>query len=463
MLTRARQVSALVACTVWTTVGLLLPWLVFAGGISLPSLHTALLMTGCVVLTSAFSLVRFGFAHGDRQLEVSPDTAFIVLAAVLLGPAQAALVALAGSYRAVRRRGRWNVVFSCANASLSAGVASAAVHTLVADQPAGRYVLPAAMVAAAVKDLLALVGHVLFEEARRPRSGVDLLRNTPVFAIAMLDVGLPVAAISMAGPFLGTPLAALVVVIAAEGFTWMVLRMLHDEYRQRRQNDYLRDTFSRYMPLPVADRLLEEGTEIEPGGEQREITVLFCDIREFTAWAEENQPDDVLVELNRMLADLSQAVINTDGTLDKFTGDGFMAFWGAPDDQPDHAARALRSVPQILMRVREFNMRREAEGKPALEVGVGINSGLAMVGNVGHAQRLDYTAVGDTVNLAARLEKATKEVGCPLLVSEATFLALPLGMQRQLARLESISVKGRRDRVRLYTMLTFARLRRKAG
>jgi adenylate cyclase len=195
------------------------------------------------------------------------------------------------------------------------------------------------------------------------------------------------------------------------------------------------------------------------GGDRREISVLFLDIRGFTTWSERTDPAEVFNELNLLIGELADAVLATDGTIDKFTGDGLMAFWNAPTDQPDHAARAVRSIPMLLMRVREFNLRREAQNAPPFQIGIGIATGPAMVGNVGHRDRLAFTAIGDTVNLAARLESATRDVELPALLDEHTFLTLPHPIQRQLTRLDSIEVRGRRERVRVYAPTMLVKLR----
>jgi len=445
------------AC-VWATAGLGLALSAALGlGDGLPSFSILVLAVGSAVLIAGFSQVRFEFRHRDHGVDVSLDAAFAVLAALVLAPPVAAAVALAAGLFAFRNKPAWRQLYEASSQALAVGLGGLAVQAWVSTDPSGRLVLPAALLAAAIRNTTDLTGTLLLEEVRERGGARDVIRRAPLLAIFLLDASLPVAACAMAGPFLGSPIQAFAVTAGASGLVWVVLRLLHAQHTQSVQNDYLRDTVSRYMPLPVAEQLLEHSTELELGGEQVEITVLFCDIRGFTAWAEKNQPDDVIAELNLLLTDLSESVLANGGTLDKFTGDGLMAFWGAPAAQLDHAERALKSVPQMLMRVREFNVRRERQGQPALEVGIGVNSGLAMVGNVGHRDRLNYTAVGDTVNTAARLEQATKQFDCPLLISEGTFLGLPLNMQRQLVRISSVEVKGRRDRVRLYTLISLAR------
>jgi class 3 adenylate cyclase len=453
---KLRAILTFAACAIWAACGFALP-VILLGELSTPTLAQAALIAASAILISIASQVRFSFGPETRRLEIGLDTAFVILSALILSPAVTAVVVALGSFYGLRREAPLRLIYLAANSGTAAGLASLAVASFVAQPPAATLVLPAALLAAFVRNLVLFAGKLLLEEAQAPGAGAELYRGSPLLSLFLLELTLPVAAVAMAAPHLSRPAIAFTVTAAFCGVTWLVLRILHRQVNEQQDNDYLRETVSRYMPTQVAEHLIDRSESRELGGTQHEVTVMFCDIRGFTSWAERNQPDDVINELNRLLSDLSQAVLDTDGTLDKFTGDGLMAFWGAPDPQDDHAVRAMQSVPRMLMRVREFNMERQARGEEPLEVGIGVNSGLAMVGNIGHKQRLNYTAVGDTVNLAARMEQSTKQFNCPLLVSESTFLALPTSIQRQLVRLDSISVKGRRERVRLYTLLTLAR------
>jgi len=193
----------------------------------------------------------------------------------------------------------------------------------------------------------------------------------------------------------------------------------------------------------VADELANSGQEIRLGGEQREVSVLFCDIRGFTAWSELAGAEEVIAQLNVLLRELSAAVMEAGGTLDKYTGDGLMAFWNAPLDQDDHASLACTAALDMLVRLQSSNDERILAGLAPFEIGVGVHSGLAVVGNIGHEDRLDYTAIGDTVNTSARLEAATKEVGSPVLLSAATRDLLPPRLRDLCADRGSVSVKGK--------------------
>lgn len=258
------------------------------------------------------------------------------------------------------------------------------------------------------------------------------------------------------------PVAILVGYAMDEKSYWYVVLLavpqliLHDVFRRSEQlvesevaNRRLRGQFSRYVPEAVVEQLVAEGQEIELGGEQREISVLFCDIRGFTSWSEHLPPTQIVVELNGLLGELSDCVFETGGTLDKFTGDGLMAFWGAPLEQPDHARRACDTAMMMVERLAAFNEQMGCDFK----IGIGIHSGAAVVGNIGHGERHDYTAIGDTVNLSARIEAATKDHDAALLVSQHTYAALAEDTRERFHDVGAIAVKGRAQLVRVHRLV----------
>lgn len=455
MANRLRTSVTFLVCLVWTTVGFALPAILLPEATQ-PAPLDLMLALGCMALALAFSLVRVEFRHLGQRLELAPVAGFVTLTAIVVSPAWAALVGGVAVVHQIRRSGTLlERVFLAAGGSIGAATASVAAHAVSPGTPVGRAVLGAAIAAAVTRSLVALTGQLLLAESRAPGGAYAVLRHMPVGPILILEAGLPIAAVCVAGPFLDEPPLALIVLIAAQLLTWLILRLLQQQHHGRRINARLLDTFHRYVPAHVAREVLsskrgQSGAVASLDGELREITVMFIDIRGFTSWAERTQPADVLNDLNDLLGDLAEAILSTDGTIDKFTGDGLMAFWNAPIGQTDHAARAVKSLPRILMRVRETGIRREVQRSTPLEVGIGIATGPAMVGNVGHRERLAYTAVGDTVNLAARLEKATRDQDVPALIAESTFLSLPHQLQRQLTRLASLELKGREARVRVF-------------
>lgn len=448
-------------CVLWTAAGVGMLVVLLAGA-PVPAAAELFVAIGCTLLVLAFDRFRYEFQHRGARLIAAPEAGFLVLLIVAVDPALAALAGAVVGVGGSRHLATWRErAFHVATVLLATGLPATLVHDAFGDEIRGRMVLGAVAMAALARALLVLLAQLLVAEARARFGAFIVLRDMPVLTILALEAGLPTATVAMAGPFLDDPPLALLVVLVGQLLTWRLLALQHAQFTGRRVADQLLDTFQRYVPRHVADAIVRrEGAYAasdEPSGERRELTVMFLDVRGFTSWSERTDPAEVFAELNLLLGELADAVLSTDGTLDKFTGDGLMAFWNAPLNQPDHAERAIRTVPRLLMRVREINLRREARQGPPFEVGIGIATGAAMVGSVGHRDRLSFTAIGDTVNLAARLESSTREVDVPVLLDERTFLALPHGLQRQLMRLDSIEVKGRRERVRLYAPVALAR------
>jgi adenylate cyclase len=208
-----------------------------------------------------------------------------------------------------------------------------------------------------------------------------------------------------------------------------------------REREAVKGAFARYVSRQVLDKILGSGTMPSVRGDRRRITVLFSDIRSFSTSAESMPPEDVVDLLNEYFGHMVDIVFRNQGTLDKFLGDGLMAIFGAPDDDPDQEENAIRAA--IEMQAALAGLRHRD-----IRIGIGIHSGPAIVGNIGSNQRMEYTAIGDTVNLASRLESATKELGVPIVVSEFTWNAV---QGRYPARdLGVIHVKGRAGAVQVY-------------
>jgi adenylate cyclase len=180
-----------------------------------------------------------------------------------------------------------------------------------------------------------------------------------------------------------------------------------------------RERLGRYFSPEVA-ALLAERSDDDPGSETREVTVLFSDLRDFTALSERLSGSEVVALLNECHERMVDVVFAHGGTLDKYLGDGLMAYFGAPVAQPDHAERAVRCALAMQERLAELNRSRAASGGGALRMGIGVHTGTVVLGNIGARRRREYTAIGDTVNVAARTEELTKSVGAPILVSEET-------------------------------------------
>ncbi|MCX8087243.1 MAG: adenylate/guanylate cyclase domain-containing protein [Rhodocyclaceae bacterium] len=221
--------------------------------------------------------------------------------------------------------------------------------------------------------------------------------------------------------------------------------------RAEREKRHLSALFSRYVSPGVLQALLAHPDMPGLGGRRREVTVLFSDIRDFTTLSERLEPEEVVELLNEYFERACAALLAEEATIDKFIGDAVMAEFGAPLDQPDHAERAVRAALKLHATAREFSswVERRFAGRslPRFAIGIGIHTGPAVVGNIGSHQRMEYTAVGDTVNTASRLEGMTKSVGCPILASAATVAALPRPEAFRLGRRHVLSVKGKQGEV----------------
>ncbi|MFQ6184130.1 CHASE2 domain-containing protein [Sinorhizobium meliloti] len=229
-----------------------------------------------------------------------------------------------------------------------------------------------------------------------------------------------------------------------------------DERRRRRE---ITRAFAQYLSPALVERLASDPSQLKLGGERRTLTVLFCDVRGFTTISEDmkDDPEGLTTLVNRLLTPLSEAVLNRRGTIDKYIGDCLMAFWNAPLDDPDHAVHAVQAARDMLAALGGLNAELEAEAKAAgrppkaLRIGIGINTGECVVGNMGSARRFDYSALGDAVNLASRLEGASKDYGVPLLLGEST--ATLAARKFAVAELDRITVKGRSTVSPVFTLV----------
>jgi adenylate cyclase len=216
-----------------------------------------------------------------------------------------------------------------------------------------------------------------------------------------------------------------------------------------KERDHLKETFGKYVTRQVADRILQGKPSL--GGELVPVTVLFSDIRSFTTISEKMQPKALLDFLNEYFGGMVESVMQHGGVVDKFIGDAIMAVFGAPVPAPDDTYHAVLAALEMRSRLERLNQGFRARGLPEIRTGIGLHSGLVVAGNMGHEERMEYTVIGDAVNLASRLEGMTKELKVDVLLSEDTFRAVEARVEAE--PLQKIRVKGREQEVLVYRLI----------
>jgi adenylate cyclase len=217
-----------------------------------------------------------------------------------------------------------------------------------------------------------------------------------------------------------------------------------------RERDRIKSAFSGYISRQMMEMIINKGELPGLKGERRRITVLFSDIRNFTSMAEGMRPEEVVEMLSEFFSRMVDVIIRNHGTIDKFLGDGMMVIFGAPLDDPYQEEHAVSAAVEMQRELVTLCSRWESEGRRGFKMGIGINSGSAVVGNIGSQEHMEYTAIGDTVNLAARLESATKDLQVDIIVSEHTYDSVrPLFKWNPIG---PVSVKGRLEPVHAYAV-----------
>ncbi|HOS41550.1 MAG TPA: adenylate/guanylate cyclase domain-containing protein [Spirochaetota bacterium] len=233
----------------------------------------------------------------------------------------------------------------------------------------------------------------------------------------------------------------------ATTFTFIIVYRVLTEQKEKK---FIKQTFSKFVSHSVVEELLQDPERLKLGGDKKNLTVLFSDIRGFTTISERLTPEALVVHLNEYLQEMTDVVFKYDGTLDKYVGDEIMAFWGAPIPQEDHALRACRTALEMMTRLRELNENWKSQGKPPLDIGIGINTGEMVVGFMGSSSRMDYTLMGDMVNLGARLEGTNKAYGTNIIISEFTYEHV---RDHVIVReLDLVRVKGKLKPVKIYEL-----------
>lgn len=218
-----------------------------------------------------------------------------------------------------------------------------------------------------------------------------------------------------------------------------------------RQKRLIQSAFSHYVQEELVDQLVENPEMLKLGGEKKEITVLFSDLKGFTSISESLDPEDLVDLLNSYLTDMTRIIFDNKGTLDKYIGDAIMAFWGAPVNQTNHAELACRTALQMIACTKEKSRQWAGDDGPPISVRYGINTGMMVAGNMGSEDRFNYTVMGDAVNLGARLEPANNQFGTEVIISEYTYRQLN---DEFICRpLDLIVVKGKSEPVKIYELM----------
>jgi adenylate cyclase len=225
-------------------------------------------------------------------------------------------------------------------------------------------------------------------------------------------------------------------------------------YTTYKLKEEIKKQFQKYLSPDMVDQLAENPDLLKLGGDRKELTFMFMDICGFTPISEhymkQDDPEGLVELINKFLDMQTKIILNNNGTIDKYMGDCIMSFWNAPLDCPDHAEMAVKSAEEILIATKELNEELKPLNLPPINVGIGINTGECIVGNMGSELRFDYSVIGDAVNLGARLEGQTRNYdGVDVLLGEATYLQCP---NRTFTKVDSITVKGKSEPVTVYTI-----------
>lgn len=221
---------------------------------------------------------------------------------------------------------------------------------------------------------------------------------------------------------------------------------------ERKQNLHLINAFGKYVNKDLLDEIIRYKNQLNLGGEKKELTVFFSDIRGFTGISEELPPEELGSFINKYLTQMTKIILEHKGTIDKFIGDAVMAFWNAPLPEKNHALLACKSSIAQLKALKDLNQKFTQKNLPSLQIGCGIHTGEAVVGNFGSEDRFDYTALGDTVNTASRLEGLTKYYGVNIIISESTHAFVKNHMDCR--KLDVVKVKGKKKPIIIYELCT---------
>ncbi len=218
-----------------------------------------------------------------------------------------------------------------------------------------------------------------------------------------------------------------------------------------------RGTLDRYISPQLVNYVLENLDQVNLAGEKRDLTIFFSDVRNFTTLTEASDPMQLISLLNEYLSAMTEIVFKYDGIVDKFIGDGILAYWGAFTPGQNHAIQGAKASLEMMLRLQELNLKWNAEGRPQLDIGIGLNTGLVVFGNVGSGKKIEFTVIGDAVNLAARLESTNKELGTHIIISDST--CERLGPSAEVRSLGGVKVKGKTVETEIFELLALEGIR----
>jgi adenylate cyclase len=225
----------------------------------------------------------------------------------------------------------------------------------------------------------------------------------------------------------------------------------HRLFTEESEKRWIRGVFGQYVSPQVLDLLMKHPEKLNTTGDRRESTIFFSDVAGFTTISEGLKPDELVAFINQYLSAMSDVVFECDGYLNKYIGDGIMAFWNAPIEQENHAVLACQCALRSMSRLKELNEMFESQGRLPLKIRIGLNTGTVVVGNVGSTRKMDYTVMGDPVNLAARLEAANKPFGTAIMISEFTHAKVRDRFETRY--LDCVRVPGKSQPIKTYELL----------
>jgi adenylate cyclase len=283
-------------------------------------------------------------------------------------------------------------------------------------------------------------------------TSVLTFRVKPIYGAAMMGLIFCSYLVACLFVFVQQGLVLLMVAPLVSVFLSFAAIAVYRGFVEERRARNTRAMFSRYVSKHIVDEIMKNPDSVKLGGEVKEVSILFSDVRGFTAMSERLSAPEVVEVLNEYLTAMVDIVIANDGTLDKYVGDAIMAVWGSPVADPQHEVKSAKTAVQMMEVLHELQAKWKAEGKPEIDIGIGINSGHVVAGNMGHPEyKMDYTVIGDDVNLAARLESANKEMKAHVLISGTTYAACKDLLE--VIKHPDIHVKGKEKEVEVYEVV----------